>query len=483
MLMRFDGRWLLAIAALCGLATGASAQSQSVFVPLTPCRLADTRIGGGAIATNTQRTFNVVGSTANFVAQGGTAGGCGIPGFVGPGFPTVTAVALNFVAVSPTGMGNLRAFPSDTPRPTVSTLNFQFLIPPMNVANEVILAVRKDVQGNDITVYVSRQTDVVIDTTGYFVSSPVRGELNVTSPNVIGGYSGNVVTAGVSGATIGGGGALTDPYGLDTPSQNLVTDMNGTVAGGIANLAGNQTGTLLDAADATVGGGFANSALGAESTVSGGNANSAVGFGSTVPGGVLNQASGDYGLAAGFFATASTGSFVWSDHSRELEFASTADNSFRVRSAGGAQFVTATDTNGVATAGVTLATGGGSWASLSDRNAKTGIEQIDPRSVVERLARVPVQTWSYKTQPPTVRHIGPMAQDFHAAFGVGDDDRHINDLDASGVALAAVQGLHAMVEEKQVTIDAQQAELSAQKKRIDLLQRRLESLEAQVGAR
>jgi hypothetical protein len=55
---------------------------------------------------------------------------------------------------------------------------------------------------------------------------------------------------------------------------------------------------------------------------------------------------------------------------------------------------------------------------------------------------LPTSSWQYKSERG-VRHIGPMAQDFYAAFGVGTDDRHITSIDEEGVALAAIKALHA----------------------------------------
>ncbi len=94
----------------------------------------------------------------------------------------------------------------------------------------------------------------------------------------------------------------------------------------------------------------------------------------------------------------------------------------------------------------------------SDRNIKEAFAKIDPKIILERVAAMPITSWNYKDQPRTVRHIGPMAQDFAAAFGVGEDNRHINMVDASGVALAAIQGLHALVNQQAEQI----AELRAQ---------------------
>ena len=80
---------------------------------------------------------------------------------------------------------------------------------------------------------------------------------------------------------------------------------------------------------------------------------------------------------------------------------------------------------------------------FSDRNLKEGFAAVDPGAVLAKVLALPLTTWSYRGEP--VRHLGPMAQDFHAAFGLGADDRHIHTLDAGGVVLAAIQGLHALV--------------------------------------
>lgn len=96
-------------------------------------------------------------------------------------------------------------------------------------------------------------------------------EQNATCPNVIGGYGGNSVTAGVVGATISGGGTFA--------SVNRVTDNYGAVAGGRQNQAGDNAGTITDAKHATVGGGYLNTASGDGSTVSGGSSNDATGGG------------------------------------------------------------------------------------------------------------------------------------------------------------------------------------------------------------
>ena len=81
----------------------------------------------------------------------------------------------------------------------------------------------------------------------------------------------------------------------------------------------------------------------------------------------------------------------------------------------------------------------------SDRTIKQAGESVDPDHVLQQLARLPVTKWSY-TRAPGVRHIGPMAQDFHQAFAVGPDDRHIHPVDANGVTIAAIQALYRRVQ-------------------------------------
>jgi hypothetical protein len=85
----------------------------------------------------------------------------------------------------------------------------------------------------------------------------------------------------------------------------------------------------------------------------------------------------------------------------------------------------------------------------SDRNLKENIAPIDGREVLTRLAGIPVSSWNYKNQGPSIRHIGPMAQDFQSAFNVGESDRFINMVDSGGVALASIQGLYTILQEKE----------------------------------
>jgi hypothetical protein len=84
----------------------------------------------------------------------------------------------------------------------------------------------------------------------------------------------------------------------------------------------------------------------------------------------------------------------------------------------------------------------GTWTNNSDRAKKHDFQPLSTKHVLEQVARMPITSWSYKAEKPSVRHIGPMAQDFYAAFGLGLDDKHITTIDEGGVALAAIQGLY-----------------------------------------
>ena len=85
---------------------------------------------------------------------------------------------------------------------------------------------------------------------------------------------------------------------------------------------------------------------------------------------------------------------------------------------------------------------------VSDRNRKENFEFVDSADVLEKVTQISITKWQYKGADGAdgVRHIGPMAQDFRAAFGLGRDDRSISSVDANGVALAAIQGLNQKVD-------------------------------------
>jgi len=90
---------------------------------------------------------------------------------------------------------------------------------------------------------------------------------------------------------------------------------------------------------------------------------------------------------------------------------------------------------------------------ISDRNQKKNIAPADTDAILKKVSALPISTWSYTNEPSEVRHLGPMAQDFRASFGLGNDDRTYNSVDAHGVALAAIQALERVVAEQEKRIE------------------------------
>lgn len=317
------------------------------------------------------------------------------------------------------------------------------------------------------------------------VSGGANNTASATRATVGGGY-GN--TASHLDATIGGGGGNTASGQHTTVSggsQNIASGFDATVGGGSHNTAsgihatigggygntasghdatiGGGAGNTASANSATVGGGLSNDVTGIYGTIGGGYGNTSEGTYSTVPGGILNEASGDYSFASGRRAivdAAHDGAFLYAD-ANDFDFASTATNEFAVRATGGVRLVTAIDDDGAPIAGVELAPGSGSWSSLSERGAKANVAPVDEGQVLALLAELSISTWNYASQDPSIRHIGPMAQDFYATFGVGEDDEHIGVVDADGVALAAIQGLYQLVLEQKAQIVALAAQVEA----------------------
>jgi hypothetical protein len=126
----------------------------------------------------------------------------------------------------------------------------------------------------------------------------------------------------------------------------------------------------------------------------------------------------------------------------------------------------------------------GTVLNTSDRNVKENFSAVNAQDVLAKVVALPVQLWNYKRDNASTRHIGPMAQDFAAAFSVGVDDKHIATVDESGVALAAIQGLNAKLENLVQAQDEKIAVLEKDRQRqaaqIAELQRSVELLVAQI---
>jgi len=129
-------------------------------------------------------------------------------------------------------------------------------------------------------------------------------------------------------------------------------------------------------------------------------------------------------------------------------------------------------------------TAGGVWTNGSDRDSKQRFEPIDTADILAKVVDLPLSRWQYKGEEPGVRHIGPMAQDFYVAFGLGASDKYIGTIDADGVALAALQGLHERLRQKERELDElrkeKDARLAAHEERLAELTRRLSRVEDEL---
>jgi trimeric autotransporter adhesin len=317
--------------------------------------------------------------------------------------------------------------------------------------------------------------------------------------NVIGGSFLNVVDPGAFGATIAGGGQTF------AEGRNRVTSFYGTVGGGAGNTAGNLAtiagggSNVASASGAMIPGGYQNLAGGWYSLAAGyrarvRDASQAGGIGdsgafvwadfteadfqSTGPNQFLVRAGGGVGInttspSPGGLTVGAPGKLTFGSATRQMldlwggvygigiqgfvqyfrTDSADALNGFAWYK-GGTHNDNAYNSGG----GVTLMTlnqsgliVNGTFVSSSDRAAKQDVRPVDPQTVLERVARLPISEWSYIIDPG-VRHVGPMAQDFHAAFGLGKDERHIATVDADGVALAAIQALTRIAEEQRTEL-------------------------------
>jgi len=340
----------------------------------------------------------------------------------------------------------------------------------------------------------------------------------------IGGGFGNIIHTNANRATIAGGAfheiqtdADNSAIGGGTRHTIGTNSTHATISGGSNNTIDH------DASYAAVGGGKLHTvnALSAHATIAGGDGNTAGGeapaigggtlnviepattygviaggggsriatgsFASTIAGGYLNQVSGNFSFAAGNRAQANhSGTFAWAGgntmpyasifpYSVNLYSSNGVSMDYGVQTAGsprGARYVYIGPIN----SGLTISTWTGArltdsgvWSNASDKNRKTDFKDIDPQVVLEKVLALPVRQWRYTNENNSVKHLGPVAQDFQSAFGLGIDDTSIGTVDADGVALAAIQGLNRKLRDELTRRDAENSELRRRLERLEKL--------------
>ncbi|MBK1442742.1 tail fiber domain-containing protein [Parapedobacter sp. ISTM3] len=253
-----------------------------------------------------------------------------------------------------------------------------------------------------------------------------------------------------------------------TASANRAFAFNGTATGvGAVAIGSGAQATGEDAlamGPSAIAGGLASVVIGPSIA----NGNFAVAIG------LQNSASGQFSVAIGKNARTAgrQGAMVLGDAGASFSSDSvyaTANNQMTMRFIGGYKLYTSQNLS----SGVDMAPGGGSWSSLSDRNKKENFEEIDMELVLQKVAAIPVTRWNYKSQPASQQHIGPTAQDFHAAFQLDgvDNDTTINTVDIDGVNMAAIQALEKRTAALRAENDALKAQVAAMNERMAALEK------------
>ncbi|MDJ0655679.1 MAG: hypothetical protein QNJ40_16055 [Xanthomonadales bacterium] len=373
---------------------------------------------------------------------------------------------------------------------------------------------------NNNPVLVSMQPSAT--TLNFFVGRTLAAmPLDMIGSSILGGFN-NVVTDSYSTVAGGLNNQAGDNAGTSTDSRfasvgggfgnqsegyaslvgggefNLVQGPHNAVGGGDSNqILGAQSiiaggaNNMITSASATVSGGVLNRVEAEAGVVGGGSSNAATGAFATVPGGSGNVAGGDRSWAGGSLAivrdAAAAGeadingdcnvagglcgdehSFVWNgDLPENGVFQSTAPHQFLINAPGGfglnrnepAHPVhVGTDTSNGNGAHLTA---GGTWTNASSRDFKTEVQDVAPERVLDAVMKLNISRWRYRDAPDG-DHLGPMAEDFSALFQLGSNPRYISSVDADGVALAAIQGLHMKLQREISALRAQNQQLQAE---------------------
>ena len=192
----------------------------------------------------------------------------------------------------------------------------------------------------------------------------------------------------------------------------------------------------------------------------------------------------DHTTAMGKFASNNgfSGTFVWSDGSAQQSadtFRNTANNEFALRATGGFRF----RTNLGGTTGCNLPAGSGVFNCTSSRSTKANFASVSGTDVLAKVRALPITTWNYISEGDKVRHLGPMAEDFYQAFGLGTGNASIGVQDLASVSLAGVKALEertAELQGKTEEIERLRGEVAALRTANAALEDRLTAIEASL---
>ncbi len=316
--------------------------------------------------------------------------------------------------------------------------------------------------------------------------------------------SGNVSTAMGDNTTAGGlrstamgqntgaGGDYSTSMGFGTSASGHYSTAMGYGTGtrgtastsmGRLTLASGEYSTAMGKyTDAT---GYAATAIG-DSSLANGTISFASGYRTTASGdystatGYRTSASGDYSTAIGSNVSTNNkaGAFIMGDNSSASIMLSPSSNFFLARFANGYHFVTSANLS----TGCSLGAGDNAWTTGSDVRTKENFAEVNGEGFLKKIAGFNLTSWNYKTQNPKIfRHYGPMAQDFHAAFGKDEygnigNDTTINSADFAGVSFIAIQALEKRTRLLQQENEQQEKMLLRQQQLIEIMQKEIELL-------
>ncbi len=259
-----------------------------------------------------------------------------------------------------------------------------------------------------------------------YVTAAQWDDANIGAYSFASGYASTA--RGIGAVAMGRLSSASDSCGVAMGYAAVASGKYAVALGNVPNASGQGAVAIGRGAAAS---GFAAQGIGYHVTASG---NYATAFGQ------YSVASGENSVTMGYHANSNNmkGSFVYSDYSSTTVFATaTAPNQFMVKAAGGTIFYS----NSTLTTGVSLPAGGGAWQTLSDKHKKEHFRKVNAETILKKIADIEINSWNYKSQSEDIRHIGPMAQDFYAAFGFGENNTTITTTDLDGVNLIAIQAL------------------------------------------
>jgi hypothetical protein len=205
--------------------------------------------------------------------------------------------------------------------------------------------------------------------------------------------------------------------------------------------------------------------------------------------GYRTTANNDYSVALGYRASNNThtGTMVMGDESTTDSVRNQADNEFRIRYNGGIRLRVSTAANGNTpgaggNVGCDLTVAVPSWTCASSRTLKENFQAVDGEDVLSRIRGIPITTWSMIGGEKEVRHLGPVAEDFYAAFPLGLGETTIGMGNIDGVNLAAAKALEARTAHLQQQLDDRTARVQALEALLAQAMVRLDQMDARLRA-